>query len=188
MNDQPMTAAGHLHQAAAELQRDEHGNFKGTWRSPSQARAVRDQLSREQRIIWLLPEHEVRSLPWARERFGRPSPHRRGLVAKSIDARGRTVRFWSACEEDQIAYQRLLTMGAGTCPLEAIWPPSILVGQPSQPAHPHILPRLWAAIAAADGELVALPLEPAPNPLLMKEIERAFWAGLRPEPEVASHG
>ncbi len=171
-----------------ELQRcPETGNWPGTWRSPSQRRQHRPDLEREACIIWLMPEAEARQLPWLRERFGKPSPRQRGLVARSTTCSGRSIRFWTSTPEDRDAYQRLLQAGAGTAPIEAVWPPSIAAGQPAQPAHPHLLPLMWQAIAAEEGAPVVLPqLEPDPA-AKVQILMQAFWRGLAPEQEAASH-
>jgi len=188
MNEQPLTAADHLQQAADELRRDEHGNWPGTWRSPSQKPMNRAALERESEIRWVVPEAEARALPWLRERFTGTRPKRSDLIAFSTDARGRCIRAWFSRAEDRAAYARLLRAGAGTCPLEGVHPPSIAAGQPALPAHPFLLPEMWAHISADEGAPVELP-QPAPAAETTKlvEVERAFWRGLRPEPEVASN-
>lgn len=190
MNEQPLTAADHLQAAADELRRDEHGNWPGTWRSPSQKRMHRPALEREVQITWVLPEGEARQLPWLRERFPTTRPKRSDLIAYSTDARGRCIRAWFSRPEDQAAYDELLRRGAGTAPIEAVWPPSIAAGRPSQPAHPHLLPLMWQAVAAEEGIPVELPQQ-EPDPSAEAKVQilmQAFYRGLRPEPGVASHG
>jgi hypothetical protein len=181
MTTQP-TAADHLQQAAAELRRDEHGNWPGTWRAPSQRKMHRPQLERETALVWLLPEAEGRGLPWLRERFPTTRPKRSDLIAFTTDTRGRCIRAWFSRREDQAAYLQMVASGAGTCPIEAVHPPSIQLGQPSQPAHPHLLPALWANIAAAEGTPVELPQpDPEVRSRALVEVERAFWKGIQPE-------
>lgn len=184
-----MNAHEQLLAAAAELQRDEHGNWRGTHPSPSQKKMHRPDLEREAEITWVIPEAEARQLPWLRERFLSSRPKRRDLVAYTSDARGRCIRCWFSRPEDQDAYQRLVSQGCGTAPLEAVHPPSIEVGRPALPAHPFLLPKMWAAIAASEGDPVELP---AAEPTLASTDGAllAFWrglAGLPLEPEVG-HG
>lgn len=181
MTDQPTTAAELLLQAAAELQRcPETGNWPGTWRSPSQRKMNRPALEREATITWLLPEAEARALPWLRERFPSTRPKRSDLIAYSTDARGRCVRAWFSRPEDQHAYERLVRAGAGTAPIEAVHPATIEPGRPAAPAHPFLLPRMWQAIAASEGETVELPEDIQPSPHKLAEVESSFWQGLRP--------
>lgn len=190
MTDQPLSAAELLLQAADELHRDEHGNWPSTWRSPSQKRMHRPALEREADIVWVLPEQQARQLPWLRERFPTTRPKRSDLIAYSTDARGRCVRAWFSRPEDRDAYAELLRKGCGTAPIEGVWPPSIQLGHASQPAHPHLLPRLWQAIAAEEGTPVDMRFmqpDPAAESRKLQEIEMAFWAGLRPE-QAVSHG
>lgn len=177
---EPMTAADLLLEAAAELQRDEHGNWPGTWRSPSQRKMNRPALEREATIVWLLPEAESRALPWVRERFWSKRPKRADLIAFSTDNRGRCIRCWLSRPEDRHAYAELLRKGCGTAPIEAVHPPTIAVGQPALPAHPFLLPRMWQAFAASEGEAVELPEDIQPSPQKSAEIESGFWEGLRP--------
>jgi len=180
-NEQPLTAADHLQQAADELRRDEHGNFKGTRPSPSQRRQHRLDLMREVEVRWLVPEHEGRALPWARERFGRPLRHQKGVIAKSVDGAGRAIRYWVARPEDLDVYARMLRAGDATCPIEAIAPWTIQPGKPAAPAHAFLLPEMWANIAADEGNPIELPQpEQHLNAQKLIEIESAFRQGLRP--------
>jgi hypothetical protein len=176
------TAADHMQQAAAELQRcPETGNWPSTWRSPSQKRMHRPALEQEVQITWLLPEPEARQLPWLRERFWGKRPKRPDLIAYSTDARGRCIRCWLSRPEDRHAYAELLRKGCGTAPIEAVHPPTIAVGQPALPAHPFLLPRMWQAIAASEGTPVELPAANMQStPQKLAEIESAFWEGMRP--------
>ncbi|MEB3331154.1 MAG: hypothetical protein VKI83_01495 [Synechococcaceae cyanobacterium] len=182
MTDQPMTAADLLIQAAEELRRcPETGNWPGTWRSPSQRKMHRHDLVREVEVRWLVPEDQGRALPWARERFGRPLRHQRGVIARSMDAAGRAIRFWVARQADLEVYARMLRAGAATCPIEAIAPWTIQPGKPAAPAHPFLVPELWQAIAASEGTPVELP-QPDQQAEARKliEIESAFRDALRP--------
>lgn len=175
-----MNAHEHLLAAAAELQRDpETGNWQGTWRSPSQRRQNRFLLADEREIVWVMAESTARALPWARERFGKPLRNQRGMIAKSIDGRGRAVRYWIARPNDIETYAAMLDRGNATCPLEAIWPPSIEVGRPSMPAHPFLLPKLWAAIAASEGERVQLPEPATDHTAAVNDALLNFWQGLK---------
>ncbi len=176
-----MNAHEHLLAAAAELQRDEHGNWPGTWRSPSQRRQQRPALEREAAITWVMPEAEARAMPWLRERFLATRPKRRDLIGYSTDARGRCIRSWFSRPEDQAAYQRLLRLGCGTAPLEAVHPASIEVGRPAMPAHPFLLPKMWQAIAASEGTPVELPAEAPDDVANAGQIMRSFWQGLAPD-------
>ena len=180
MTDQPLTAADLLLEAAAELQRDEHGNFRGTRPSPSQRRQHRFDLMREVEVRWLVPEHEGRAVPWARERFGRPLRHQKGVIAKSVDGAGRAIRYWVARPEDLEVYARMLRAGDATCPIEAIAPSTIEPGKPAAPAHAFLLPMMLQAIAASEGETVELPEDIQPSPQKLAEVESSFWQGLRP--------
>lgn len=161
-----------------EVLRDpETGLFPGTYRAPSQDRRHRRRLAEETGIEWLMPEGEARGLPWLRERFMATRPRRSDLVAYSIDARGRCVRCWLSRPEDRAAYDRLLRLGVGTAPLEGVHPPSIEPARPALPAHAFLLPRMWQAIAADEGDPVALP--PAePGLASADDLRRPFWRGL----------
>jgi hypothetical protein len=167
--------------AVAELQRDEDGNWPGTHPSPSQRRQNRYLLMNEREIVWLLPEPEAKRLRWARERFGKPLRRERGMIAKSIDGRGRAVRYWTARPNDLETYAAMLKRGNCTCPIEAIWPPSIEAGQPAMPAHPFLAPELWANIAAAEGTPIELPAEAPDDVANAGQIMRSFWQGLAPD-------
>lgn len=186
-----MNDDNHLH-PDPELRRcPETGNWPGTWRSPSQRRDRAHDLARESSIIWQAPEAEARRLPWARERFGKPSRSQKGLIARSVDGRGRTIRYWVCRPDDRDAYGDLLRKGCGTAPIEAVWPSSIAVGRPAPPAHPHLLPLMWQAIAAEEGHPIELPqLEPAPaaEALKLESVMAAFWRGLMPDGEAVRHG
>lgn len=182
MNNQPMNAADHLQQAADELRRcPETGLWPGTWRSPSQRQMHRPALEREVAITWVLPEAKARQLPWVRERFWSKRPKRSDLIAYSTDSRGRCIRCWLSRPEDRAAYAELLRRGAGTAPIEGVHPPSIAVGRPALPAHPFLLPLMWQAIAAEEGNPIELP-QPDQDSSAQKliEIESAFREGLRP--------
>lgn len=182
MTDQPLTAYESALQDAESLRRDPStGLFPGTRPSPSQRPQHRHDLIREIKIIWVVPEDQARALPFARERFGRPLRHQKGLIAKAVDGAGRAVRYWVAKPEDLSAYSKLLQKGCGTAPIEAIWPPTIAAGRPALPAHPFLLPAMWANIAADEGAPVELPQpDPAAETTKLVEVERAFWRGLHP--------
>jgi hypothetical protein len=49
------------------------------------------------------------------------------------------VRAFTATKESIAAYAALQREQYGTCPIEAIWPPSIAPGQPAEPAHLYLL-------------------------------------------------
>ena len=112
------------------------------WPSPSQ-QALTDPwsahdgqaLASEVRLIWRDPR--AFHLPWLRERFlidpTRSWP--RSIRARTVDRRGRTIRVFTARDDDLEAYARLIERRKGTCPCEAVDPLTIAVGQPAVPAH-----------------------------------------------------
>ncbi len=72
---------------------------------------------------------------WARERFcNRLSP---GLVAYSIDKRGRIIRGWFTNPRDIAAYAAggCGQFGPITCPIEAVSLQHLRVGKPGIPGH-----------------------------------------------------
>lgn len=68
-----------------------------------------------------------------------PPPPAGRLWAFTTDSRGRVVRAFTADRQSIAAYAELQRQGAGTCPIEAVWPQSIAPGQPAEPAHPYLL-------------------------------------------------
>lgn len=92
-------------------------------------------LASEVELIWLDPA--ARQLPWLRERF---TSNRRipGLLALTVNSRGRIVRAFYARPECQAVYARGFAAGWCTCPLEGIDPQTIAPGQPAEPAHPKL--------------------------------------------------
>jgi len=127
--------------------------------SPSQ-RAVSDPLwaeelgllSSEVAVRWLDPRG--RDLPWLRERFMTSDvcPRRgrkpREVRAVTVDRRGRTIRTFTAREDDLEAYARLLEQGRGTCPWESVDPLTIAPGQPAIAAHLKLMALRDAAARA----------------------------------------
>lgn len=117
------------------------------WPSPSQHAAAGpsiryglkagQRLASEVEVIWLDPA--ARRLPWLREGFWHRRPVGTAVKAYTVDGRGRVVRAFLARDCDLAAYAALLRVGAGTCPIEGIHPPSIAPGVPAEPAHPHLL-------------------------------------------------
>lgn len=87
------------------------------------------------------------------------------------------ARYWIARPNDLETYAAMLKQGNATCPLEAIWPASIEVGQPAMPAHPLLTPELWANIAAAEGNPVVLPVEHE-HLGAADDLMQPFWRGL----------
>ena len=88
---------------------------------------------KEKQIRWNLPPDEALSLPWVRECIGNhPRPF--NLIAKATDGRGKALRTWYLRKDDLEVYAEL-----GTCPSEAIYPPSIALGIPTEPALPHLV-------------------------------------------------
>ena len=77
--------------------------------------------------------------PWLRESFPNRRPPAGRLWAFTTDSRGRVVRAFTADRQSIAAYAELQRQGAGTCPIEAVWPQSIAPGQPAEPAHPYLL-------------------------------------------------
>jgi hypothetical protein len=51
------------------------------------------------------------------------------------------VRAFTADQASIDAYAELQRKHYGTCPIEAVWPPSIATGQPAEPAHLYLLQR-----------------------------------------------
>lgn len=90
-------------------------------------------------MIWLDPA--ARNLPWLREWFCKRRPVGTAVKAYTVDGRGRVVRAFVARNCDLAAYAELLQVGAATCPIEGVHPPSIAPGIPAEPAHPHLLRR-----------------------------------------------
>jgi hypothetical protein len=66
------------------------------------------------------------------------------------------VRAFTADRQSIAAYAELQRQGAGTCPIEAVWPQSIAPGQPAEPAHPYLL-QLQAVIATPYQKLADVP-------------------------------
>ena len=99
--------------------------------APSWAACNAVALSSEVRIIRLPidPDCWPDGAPvWGRERFcHRLSP---GLVAYSIDKRGRIIRGWFNTPRDVAAYA-----AGGSCPIEAVSLKHLQAGKPSIPGH-----------------------------------------------------
>ena len=128
----------------------------GYWPSPSQE-AVLEQwdqelalLASEVQVRWLDPH--AQHLPWLREKFLDPYPPRRRprgreVRAVTLDKRGRTVRTFTARDDDLAAYGQLLSQQRGTCPMEAVDPLTIKPGQPATPAHLKLLASIGGRLA-----------------------------------------
>lgn len=107
------------------------------WPSHSQDARNADRLAKEVELHWVKPASEAPG--WLREKFRRHRPRRASLWAYTTDRRGRIVRAFTADTASIAAYAELQRTGYGTCPIEAVWPPSITPGQPAEPAHPYLL-------------------------------------------------
>lgn len=104
--------------------------------APSAKLENRKAVKSETQIVWNCQESEVRSLPWVRESFSQAygrKPHEVGSwLAYSINDKGQKIRHWWHRKTDFSDYAEL-----GTCPLEAVFPLSIELGEPSLPALPY---------------------------------------------------
>jgi hypothetical protein len=102
-----------------------------------------EALAREVELRWAKPA--AKAPPWLRESFPSHRPPASRLWAFTVDCRGRVVRAFTADRLSIAAYAELQRQWAGTCPIEAIWPPSIAPGCPAEPAHPHVLQLMQEA-------------------------------------------
>jgi len=96
-------------------------------------------LAKEVELKWAKPEADAPL--WLRESFCTRRPKGSHLWAYTTDSRGRIVRAFTAKPECISAYADLQRQKKGTCPGEGVWPPSIIPGQPAEPAHPYLLQR-----------------------------------------------
>jgi hypothetical protein len=106
---------------------------------PSRSQNPRNahHLTREVALEWAKPA--AMAPPWLRESFPNRRPHQSRLWAFTTDSRGRVVRAFTADQASIDAYAELQRRECGTCPIEAVWPPSIVPGQPAEPAHTYLL-------------------------------------------------
>ena len=126
--------------AAAQQQSSENPTGKPgilVWPCRSQKPKHAERLAQETELRWVRPASEAPG--WLRESFQRTRPKSSSLWAFTTDSSGRIVRAFSADERSIAAYAELQRNGYGTCPIEAVWPPSIAPGQPAEPAHLHLL-------------------------------------------------
>ena len=107
------------------------------WPSHSQKPKNAPRLAQEVGLVWVKPA--AQAPPWLRESFRRRRPTTSALWAYTTDSRGRIVRAFIADKDSIAAYAELRANGWGTCPIEAVWPPSITPGQPAEPAHTYLL-------------------------------------------------
>jgi hypothetical protein len=107
------------------------------WPSRSQRPQNAQHLAREVALHW--PRPATKAPPWLRESFPSRRPPATRLWAFTTDSRGRVVRAFTAGRLCIAAYAELQRTQCGTCPIEAVWPPSIAVGQPAEPAHRYLL-------------------------------------------------
>ena len=105
--------------------------------APSQRPQYTEALAKEVEFRWTKPAADAP--PWLRESFPNRRPPASRLWALTTDSRGRVVRAFTADRRSIAAYAELQRQRAGTCPIEAVWPQSIVPGQPAEPAHPYLL-------------------------------------------------
>lgn len=97
------------------------------------------RLAAEMDLVWLQP---LDRFPWLREVFHSPMALWEidgATVAFTVDAAGRACREFRCSERSVAAYADLAASGAGTCPLEAVLPASVAIGEPAQAAHGAVL-------------------------------------------------
>ena len=103
----------------------------------SQRPQYAEALGKEVQLRWANPTAEAPA--WLRESFPSRRPPASRLWAFTTDSRGRVVRAFTADRQSIAAYAELQRQGAGTCPIEGVWPPTITPGKPAEPAHPYLL-------------------------------------------------
>lgn len=112
--------------------------------APSQQPRHAEALASEVALHW--PRPASKAPPWLRESFQNRRPPASVLWAFTTDSRNRVVRAFTAAQRSIAAYAAggCGQFGPITCPIESVWPPSIAVGLPAEPAHPYVLQRLGA--------------------------------------------
>lgn len=149
------TTADHLQAAADALRRNEFGLWPEI--HPSRSMKRRADLAAEVELQWLDPQGL--SMAWLRESFPYECPEGSHVRALTLNRQGRVVRAFTASDAAIAAYGEGLREGITTCPLEAVVPWTIAVGEPALPAHALLLPALWANLAAAEGMPVDPPVD-----------------------------
>jgi hypothetical protein len=96
------------------------------------------KLITEVEIIWRVPQKEASKLRWVREYNAIWYKHQdinklKDLIAYSVDKDGQLIRVWRDRESDKINYANW-----DNCPIEAVFPPSISLAQPSFPSLPMV--------------------------------------------------